>query len=140
MKSYFLFSVLPGDKTPDAASVWLILSSGNIQVCVYHICYVLKLDMLRCGPSPQEHVSLSVRGSVLQTVMSTLISIITIILIMMRSLDSLSTVITLSSITLVTLILNITAIVVFSQCTKNIKIVFKVSDLNQTEAKLSRLI
>ena len=96
--------------------------------------------MPRCGPSPHEHVSLSVRGSVLQTLITILISIITIILIMMRSLDSLSTVITLSSITLVTLILNITAIVFFSQCMKNIKIVFKISDLNQIEAKLSRLI
>ena len=96
--------------------------------------------MHSCGPSPREHVSLSVRGSVLQTVMTILISIITIILVMMRSMAFLNTVIILSSLTLVTLILNITAITVFSQCTKRVKIVFKISDFNQTEAKLSRLI
>ena len=69
--------------------------------------------------------------------MTILISIIvTIILIMARSLN---TIIILSSITLVTLIINITAIVVFTQCTRSVRIVFKTSDLNQTEAKLSRL-
>ena len=72
--------------------------------------------------------------------MTILISIIvTIILVMTRSLNTLIIII-LSSITLVTLIINIAAIVVFSQCTKNVRIVFKTSDLSQTEAKLSRLI
>ena len=136
----FLSSVQPGVKTPHLASDRIILSSDSVQVCNKNICFVLKPDMLSCGPSPQEHVSLSVRGSVLQTVMTILISIITIILVMIRSMAFLNTVIILSSITVVTLILNITAIAVFSQCTKNVKIVFKTSDFNQTEAKLSRLI
>ena len=55
-KPNFLFSVQPGIKTPNAASVWLVLSSDSIQVCIFHIIQIyIYFQNLICPGVVQVH-------------------------------------------------------------------------------------